>query len=153
MAIQPRSNFTIRVQWQHRTDDRIRFKIQDGFGCWATYVFVYSPQPDVWPSGSVNKLFPSTSVFRTQHPRRVDDFGKGHAVVMVRPTWRQDLGELGGYMNFWFYPDPKKGGPAAGDLIPGPVPIEIGANTIYDPSDPDDNPLLQGEFILESSGG
>ena len=151
MAIQPRSTFTIRVQWQHRTDDRIRFKIQDGFGCWAVYIFVYSPQPDVWPSGSVNKMFPSTSVFRTQHPRRVDDFGKGHAVVMVRPVLRQDLGELSGYMDFRFYPDPKKGS-AAGDAIPEPVPIEIGANTVYDPSDPSDKFDLQGAFILERSG-
>ena len=126
MAIQPRSTFTIRVQWQHRTDDRIRFKIQDGFGCWAKYVFVYSPQPNVWPNESVNKMFPRASRFRTQHPRRVDDFGKGHAVVMVRPTLRQDLGELAGFMDFRFFPDPKKG-PAAGDLKPVPVPIEIGA--------------------------
>ena len=151
MAIQPRSTFSIKVQWQHRTDDRLRFKIQDGFGCWAKYVFVYSPQPDVWPSGSVNKMFPSTSVFRTQHPRRVDDFGKGHAVVMVRPTLRQDLGELAGFMQLAFIPDPKKVG-AAGDTIPHRVPIEIGANTIYDPSDPGDDPFLQGEFILETSG-
>ena len=151
MAIQPRSAFTIRVQWQHRTDDRIRFKIQDGFGCWAKYVFVYSPQPDVWPSESVNKLFPSPSVFRTQHPRKVDDFGKGHAVVMVRPTLWQDPDELADSMRFTFFPDPKKG-PAAGDTIPQLVPIEIGANTVYDPSDPGDDPFLQGEFILETSG-
>ena len=96
-------------------------------------------------------MFPSTSVFRTQHPRRVDDFGKGHAVVMDRPTWRQDLGERAGYMDFRFFPDPKKGS-AAGDTIPSPVLIEIGACTVYDPSDPGDNPLLQGKFILEDSG-
>jgi hypothetical protein len=151
MAIQPRSTFTIRVLWQHRTDDRLRFKIQDRFGGWAKYVFVYSPQPDVWPSGSVNKLFPSGSVFRTQHPRRVDDFGKGHAVFMVRPTLQQDLGKLAFSMLFSFFPDPKKVS-AASDTIPHSVPIEIGANTIYDPSDTGDNPLLQGEFILEASG-
>jgi len=148
MAIQPRSTFTIRVQWQHRTDDRIRFKIQDGFGCWAKYVFVYSPQPDVWPSASVNKLFPSPSVFRTQHPRKVDDFGKGHAVVMVRPVLRQDLGELAFFMNFFFHPK----GSVTVDTIPRSVPIEIGANTVFNPSDPGDDPVLQGEFILETSG-
>ena len=153
MAIQSRSTFTIGVQWQHRTDDRIRFKIQDGFGGWAKYVFVYSPQPDVWPSGSVNKMFPSTSVFRTQHPRRVDDFGKGHAVVMLRPTLdrQQDLGADAFFMQFSFFPDPKKVIDAS-DTIPHSVPIEIGANTVFDPSDPDDDPLLQGEFILEDSG-
>ena len=152
MAIQPRSTFTIRVQWQHRTDNRLHFKIQDGFGCWAKYVFVYSPQPNVWPNESVNRMFPRASRFRTQHPRRVDDFGKGHAVFMFRPTLQQDLGEAAFSMQFSFFPDPKNGS-AASDTIPHSVPIEIGANTIYDPSDPDDNPLLQGEFILESSGG
>jgi hypothetical protein len=152
MAIQPRSTFTIAVQWQHRTDDRLRFKIQDRFGGWAKYVFVYSPQPNVWPSASVNKLFPSASRFRTQRPRRVDDFGNGNGVVMVRPTWQQDLGEAAFWMDFSFFPDPKDLR-AAGDTIPHLVPIEIGANTVYDPSNHDDDPLLEGGFILETSGG
>ena len=152
MAIQPRSTFTIRVQWQHRTDNRLHFKIQDGFGCWAKYVFVYSPQPNVWPNESVNRMFPRASRFRTQHPRRVDDFEKGIGVVMVRPTWQQDLGEAAFWMQFSFFPDPKNLN-AASDTIPHLLQIEIGANTVYDPSDPGDNPLLQGEFILESSGG
>jgi hypothetical protein len=151
MAIQPRSRFTIGVQWQHRTDDRIRFKIQDGFGCWATYVFVYSPQPDVWPSESVNERFPSASVFRTRHPRKVDDFGKGHEVVMFRPTLQKDLGADASSMQFSFFPDPKKV-TAASDTIPHSVSIEIGACAVYDPSDPDDNPILEGAFILETSG-
>ena len=151
MAIQPRSTFTIRVQWSHRTDDRLRFKIEDRFGCWATYVFVYSPQRNVWPSESVNKLFPSISVFRTLHPRRVDDFGKGHMVAMVRPTLWQDPDELAFSVRFSFIPDPKKG--VGVDTFPNPVPIEIGATTFYDPSDPNDNPLLQGEFVLVEFGG
>jgi hypothetical protein len=151
MAIQPRSTFTIRVQWSHRTDDRLRFKIEDRFGCWATYVFVYSPQRNVWPSESIDKLFPSHSEFRTLHPRRVDDFGKGHAVFMLRPTLWQDPAAADLSMQFSFFPDPKKV-TAASDTIPHSVPIEIGASTVYDPSDPNDNPLLQGEFILETSG-
>jgi hypothetical protein len=152
MAIQPRSTFTIRVQWSHRTDDRLRFKISDGFFCWAKYVFVYGGQRNVWPIESVEKVFPRHSEFRTLHPRRVDDFGKGHAVFMLRPTLWQDPAVAGLWMRFSFIPDPNKV-TATSDTIPHLVPIEIGATTFYDPSDPNDNPLLQGEFVLVEFGG